>query len=86
MIDKESQLLAFNEDEFDLEAHKKAAGEQAKTIVQAQRARRRIAVYKIIIMLLAFVAAYWLYCLAGELIERYDYNKYHTTEYEDYME
>lgn len=83
MKDREIQFLAFDEDEFDLDSHKKTASAHVQTKVWTERTRRKTAAYKVLIMLLAFVIAYGLYNMVSEVIQRYDYQKYHITEYRD---
>ena len=77
MTEINSELLRFDEDDFNLDAYKKTAASQARHISLNRGTRRRVAFYKFLIILTAFVAAYLLYTAASEAIMRYDYNKYH---------
>lgn len=81
MIERDSQFLSFDEDGFDLESHKKTAETRVRKEIRTQRIRRHISIYKVMIMVLAFVVAYCLYHLTNEYIQRYEYKKYHTVDF-----
>jgi hypothetical protein len=80
-MDREFQLLSFEEDGFDLDEHKKTANAHAKALAHAYRVRRQVSVAKVILVVLLFVAGWCLYYLARDIIARYDYNKYHAVDY-----
>ena len=76
---KELKTTPYNEDVFDLDTYKKTMRMQTQIRTHNQQTRRRIGIYRIFIMILAFVIAYWLYNLASGFIMQHEYNKYHTS-------
>jgi heme O synthase-like polyprenyltransferase len=75
------KMAKFDEDSFDLDDLKKAAGSHVENIKHVKKVRRYIQVAKVVIMVSLFVAGYCTYYLANDLIDRYNYNKYHNTAY-----
>ena len=74
-------LLSFIEDDFDLDEFKKAAQARVQAYNYTQYPSRSLIIGKLLIIILAFFSAYWLYNLASQFIEQYDYNRYHNVEY-----
>jgi hypothetical protein len=77
-MEKEFQLTSFDEDDFDLESHKKIANAHARAIAHADRVRRQVSIAKVVLIIMLFAAGFCIYYLANDLIARYDYNKYHS--------
>jgi hypothetical protein len=77
----ELKMVTFDEDSFDLDALKKEAGSHAEVLNRAKKIRRNIKIAKIVIMVSFFIAGYCTYYLANDLIDRYNYNKYHNTAF-----
>jgi heme O synthase-like polyprenyltransferase len=77
----ELKMVTFDEDSFDLEALKKAAGSHVEVLNRVKKIRRYIRIAKIVIMVSFFIAGYCTYYLANDLIDRYNYNKYHNTAF-----
>ena len=59
---------SFNEDNFDLIAHKNAATTTAQAKAREKRDRRKISVGKIIVMLAAFVVCALLWIMASAVV------------------
>ena len=59
---------AFDEDEFDLQAHKKAANTIAQAKAHAKNARRKVAVGRILIMLAAIAVCGLLWFMASMIV------------------
>ena len=70
------QLLSFDEDSFDMDAHKKAAEAKAFALARQKRLRRRVEVYKALIMLAAAALFFLIYYLINKAIVNYDSVKY----------
>ncbi len=66
-----------------IEKLKRDADFHAKAIAKEKRIGRNYKIAKYIIIVSLFVAGYCLYYLASDLIARYEYNKYHSTDYID---
>jgi len=58
---------AFDEDAFDLNEHKKAANTAAQTKAQVKRVRRKVALGRIIITILAFAVCALLWIMVSEI-------------------
>jgi len=57
-------MPTFDEDDFDLIAHKNAATANTQAKARVKRDRRKVSVGRIVIMILAFVACALLYLMA----------------------
>ena len=65
---KQSKVLSFEEDAFDLEAYKNAADAKTRKKARIKRSRRRITVGKVLLALGALVVSVALYYLASMVI------------------
>jgi len=61
------ELPTFEEDNFDLAAHKNAAAATTQTKAKIKRDRRKISVGRIIVMLIAFVVCALLYVMFSQV-------------------
>ena len=65
---KMQNIPSFNEDDFDLIAHKNAATSCAQAKAREKRDRRKISIGKIIVMLAAFVVCALLWIMASAIV------------------
>ncbi len=79
----EMKIVNFSEDSFDLEKLKKEANLHTRAAAREKKVRRKMEVAKIVIIVALFIAGYCVYYIASDLISRYEYNKYHNTDYLD---
>ena len=68
MDEKEIKLPSFDEDSFDLSAHKKAADTVTREKAREKRSRRQVVLGKVLIAVLAFGIFFLLYYMATEVI------------------
>jgi len=61
-------LPAFDEDDFDLQEHKKAANTVAQTKAHAKSVRRKVAVGRIIIMIAAIAVCTLLWFMLSMIV------------------
>jgi len=69
---------SYLEDSFDVGETKKDLTQNTKKVVRYKKNIKKVALYRVIIMVLAFIIAYWLYHLANDLIMQLEYNRYHS--------
>ena len=60
--------LTFDEDNFDLIAHKNAATAETQGKARVKRVRRKVTVGRIIVMMVAFVACALLYLMLSTVV------------------
>ena len=66
----------YAEDRFDLDEHKKTAATRVRAFLRHRRVRRKVSLYKVLIMIFAFVIMFCLYHMINKLILHYDYVRY----------
>jgi len=69
-------MLNYEEDGFDLAAHKNSALERARETAGEQVVRRRVTIYKFLIMVVAFALMFLLYNFINDFIIHYQYIRY----------
>ena len=69
-------MKAFEEDGFDLEAYKSEASRLAAFWVYERGVRRRVSLYKFLIMVVAFALMFLLYNSINDLIVQYNAIRY----------
>ena len=60
-----TKVMSFDEDNFDLAAHKKAADAVAKEKARVKRVRRQVAIGKVVMTIVAFLIFMLIFIIAA---------------------